>query len=124
LTLDLLQRAMELFSTDPPVRERGAPIVLAEMTLRNLTADAGAGHDDFLARADILGALGFDVLVSRFEQYYQLCDYLAAYTDRPRGRAARDTVPGRRELLPASRRRVSGIGGTLVQAFGQDVRLP
>src|SRR4029077_2993449 len=48
LTLDLLQRAMEAFSSDPAVRERGAPLVLAEMTLRTLTAGAGVGHEDFL----------------------------------------------------------------------------
>jgi len=87
LTLDLLQRAMELFSSDPAVRERGTPIVLAEMTLRSLAADAGAGHEDFLARADILRALGFDVLISRFEQFYQLSDYLGDYTDGPIGLA-------------------------------------
>ena len=34
-----------------------------------------------LARADLLDALGFDVLISRFEPYYQLAEYLAAYTD-------------------------------------------
>src|SRR4029077_11147093 len=81
LTLDLLQRALEPFSSDPAVRERGAPVVLAEMTLRSLTAGVGAGHEDFLARADILRALGFDVLISRFELYYQLAEYLASYTD-------------------------------------------
>ena len=87
LTLDLLQRAMELFSSDPAVRERSVPVVLAEMTLRGLTAGGGVGHEDFLARADILRALGFDVLISRFELYYQLAEYLAGYTDGPIGLA-------------------------------------
>jgi hypothetical protein len=86
LTLDILERSMELFASDPAVRERGTPMVLAEMTLRSLTT-AQAGHEDFLARADILRALGFDVLISRFEQFYQLADYLAAYTDGPIGLA-------------------------------------
>jgi hypothetical protein len=31
--------------------------------------------------AVILRALGFDVLISRFEPYYQLADYLSGYTD-------------------------------------------
>jgi len=44
--------------------------VLAEMTLRSLSASQGLDHEDFLARAEILGALGFDVLISRFEPYY------------------------------------------------------
>ena len=87
LTLDLLERAMELFAADPAVRERGTPIVLAEMTLRSLTAGTGASHADFLARADILRALGFDVMISRFERYHSIAEYLREYTDAPIGMA-------------------------------------
>ena len=57
------------------------PVVLAEMTLRNLIPEPDVGHTDFLARADILRALGFDVLISRFEPFYQMAEYLAGYTD-------------------------------------------
>ena len=80
LTLDLLERAREQFLEEPAVRGQ-MPVVLAEMTLHSLSPGPDAGHDDFLARADILRALGFDVLVSRFEPYYQLAEYLSAYTD-------------------------------------------
>jgi hypothetical protein len=80
LTLDLLNRALDQFLEEPSVRGQ-KPVVLAEMTLRSLGATASVGHTDFLARADILGALGFDVLISRFEPYYQLAEYLAGYTD-------------------------------------------
>lgn len=81
LTLDLLQRALEQFLEEPEVRGK-TPVVLAEMTMRSLTpGQEDAGHDDFLARADILCALGFNVLISRFGPYYQLADYLSAYTD-------------------------------------------
>jgi hypothetical protein len=51
------------------------------MTLRSLDTEPDVGHADFLARADILRALGVDVLVSRFGPYYQLVEYLAGYTD-------------------------------------------
>jgi len=81
LTLDLLAGAREQFLEEPAVQGQ-EPVVLMEMTLRNLTSGSGVDHADFLARADILGALGHDVLISRFEQYYHLADYLAAYTDR------------------------------------------
>ncbi len=81
VTIDILERAMDLFVQDPAVAERGTPVVLAEMTLHSLTADVKRRHPDFLARADILRALGFDVLISRFELYYELADYLAGYTD-------------------------------------------
>ncbi len=77
LTLDLLQRALEQFLEEPEVRGK-TPVVLAEMTLRSLTpGQEDAGHDDFLARVDILCALGFNVLISRFGPYYQLADYLS-----------------------------------------------
>jgi hypothetical protein len=49
--------------------------------LSSLTEAASVDHRDFLARAEILGALGSDVLISRFEPYYQLAEYLAGYTD-------------------------------------------
>ncbi|MDB5217237.1 MAG: hypothetical protein JWO86_5164 [Myxococcaceae bacterium] len=80
LTLDLLDRAMDQFVQEPTVRGQ-QPVVLAEMTLRDLGPNSDIGHTDFLARASILGALGFDVLISRFERYYQLAEYLAGYTD-------------------------------------------
>ena len=81
LTLDLLNRAMQQFVEEPSVRGE-QPVVLAEMTLRNLSPGPAIDHADFLARADILRALGLDVLISRFEPYYQLADYLAGYTNR------------------------------------------
>jgi hypothetical protein len=49
-------------------------VVLAEMTLRSLTPEAGVDHTDFLARADVLRALGFGVFVSRFGPNYQLVE--------------------------------------------------
>jgi hypothetical protein len=80
LILDLLDRARDQFLEEPGVRE-GKPVVLAEMTLPSLRGQADVGHTDFLASADILGVLGLDVLISRFEPYYQLAEHLAGYTD-------------------------------------------
>jgi hypothetical protein len=80
LTMDLLERAREAFLREPGM-QRQEPVVLAEMTLRNLIPEPEVGHRDFLARADVLGALGFDVLISRFEQDYRVAEYLARYTD-------------------------------------------
>src|SRR5258706_635449 len=63
LTLDLLDRARDQFLEEPEVGGQN-PVVLAEMTLRTLAANSDIGHPDFLALADILGALGYEVLIS------------------------------------------------------------
>ena len=57
-------------------------VVLMEMTLENLLAEGELDHADFLARVDILGALGRTVLISKFAEYYRLATYLSRYTNR------------------------------------------
>ena len=57
-------------------------VVLMEMTLENLLSEGQLNHADFLARVDILGALGRTVLISKFGEYYRLAAYLARYTNK------------------------------------------
>ena len=57
-------------------------VVLMEMTLENLLSEGQLNHADFLARVDILGALGRTVLISKFAEYYRLAAYLARYTNK------------------------------------------
>ncbi len=57
-------------------------VVLMEMTLENLLSEGQLNHADFLARVDILGALGRTVLVSKFGEYYRLAAYLSRYTNK------------------------------------------
>src|SRR6185295_18576546 len=52
LTLDLLACALERFQHEPQ-GQGDPPVVLLEMTLRNLTADRDPDHADFLARVDL-----------------------------------------------------------------------
>jgi len=115
LTLDLLERAREQFLEEPAVRDK-TPVVLAEMTLRSLSPSSDTGHDDFLARADILRALGFDVLISRFEQHYQLADYLAAYTDGLIGIAA--GLPAVRDQV-ADEKYYTELPGGVLESVGR-----
>ncbi len=57
-------------------------VVLMEMTLENLLSEGQLNHADFLARVDILAALGRTVLISKFGEYYRLAAYLSRYTNR------------------------------------------
>ena len=114
LTLDLLERAREEFAIEPGVRGE-EPVVLAEMTLRNLLSENEVDHEDFLARADLLGALGIDALISRFQPYYQLADYLAGYTDRPIGLAV--GLPSVRQM--ADEKFYTDLPGGVLESMGR-----
>jgi hypothetical protein len=114
LTLDLLEGALEQFLEEPAVKGQ-EPVVLMEMTLRHLTDGSRVDHADFLARADILGLLGHDVLISRFEQFYQLAEYLGAYTDRQIGIAV--GLPSIREI--AQENFYKGLSGGMLESTGR-----
>jgi hypothetical protein len=77
VNLDMLNAALEKFSADPTVAGKTV-LPLMEITMRNLLA-GGAEVDrrDFLARADLLAACGFHVLISDYFEYYRLAAYLA-----------------------------------------------
>src|SRR5256714_8236459 len=80
-TNDMLDGARRVFLRECGCSEKDL-IVLMEMTLENLLAEGQLNHADFLARVDILGALGRTVLVSKFGEYYRLAGYLSRYTNR------------------------------------------
>jgi hypothetical protein len=61
------------------------PRVFMEMTLRDLAAEEGIDHADFLARVEILRALDTSVLISNYDRYFQLGEYLARYTQEQIG---------------------------------------
>src|SRR5947207_10670788 len=80
-TNDMLDGARRVFLAQSACPEKDLA-VLMEMTLENLLAEGKLNHADFLARVDILGALGRTVLISRFGEYYRLAAYLSRYTDK------------------------------------------
>jgi hypothetical protein len=83
-TNDMLDGARRIFLNHCDCSEDEV-VVLMEMTLENLLADGQVDHTDFLARVDILGALGRTVLISRFREYYRLAGYLFRYATRAIG---------------------------------------
>jgi hypothetical protein len=80
-TNDMLDGARRVLLTQSGCSEQDL-VVLMEMTLENLLAEGQLNHADFLARVDILGALGRTVLISKFGEYYRLAGYLSRYTNR------------------------------------------
>jgi hypothetical protein len=79
VTMDMLDRALQQVNADNPQEAAGC-VVLMEMTLSNLMEEKQIDHKDFLARADILSALGKNVLISNYKRFDEVTDYLRQYT--------------------------------------------
>jgi len=115
VNVDMLQAALEKFSADPAVA--GKPVLpLMEITMRNLLA-GGAEVDrrDFLARADLLAACGFTVLISDYFEYYRLAAYLAWRTKERVG-----IVMGAASLIELfDEKYYTQLPGGILESFGR-----
>ena len=86
LAMNILDNAYEAFIRETNVDPEDV-LVLSEMTLQNLRGGVEVGKDidveDFLHRAEILCALGKNVMVSNFGEFYKLAQYLHHRTNKP-----------------------------------------
>jgi hypothetical protein len=82
--LDMLERAQEQFTLEKSLQGE-PPVVMFEMTLRQLQVGNAIDHRDFLERVDTLSALGKPVLISNFLRYHRLLTYLSRHTQKPIG---------------------------------------
>ncbi len=90
-------------------------IVLMEMTLENLLSEGELNHADFLARVDILGALGRTVLISKFGEYHRLAAYLSRYTNKMIGLVM--GVPSLAEIF--DEKYYLNLEGGILEGFGR-----
>lgn len=113
-SLDLMDRAAAQFSAEVDgTKEK--PAVLMEMSLRNLLAGDRIDHVDFLARADILGAVGKTVIISNFAYYYRLAEYLRLYSSKPIVFAL--GIPNFSRLF--DEQYYDGLDGGILEGFGR-----
>jgi hypothetical protein len=80
--LDMLERAEQQFAATDALKNE-APVVLMEMTLRQLQVGDTIDHRDFLDRVDTLSTLGRPVLISNYLRYHRLVMYLSRHTQKP-----------------------------------------
>lgn len=78
LNVDMFRCAQTQFFTE--LENGQAPVALMEITMSNLLAEGSLDLDDFLARVDIMSAIGVTVLISDFSEYYRLAQYLRRST--------------------------------------------
>ena len=81
-TMNLLDCAHQAFLHDAQL-DNDELLVLSEITLNNLIDGQDIDTQDYLQRADLLCALGKNVLISNYGEYYRLAQYLFRYTDLP-----------------------------------------
>jgi hypothetical protein len=79
---DMLNRARARFSAELNVPSDQI-VELTEITMNNLMTEGNLDLNDFLARADLLAAVGKTVLISDYFAYFRLAKWLARYTNEP-----------------------------------------
>lgn len=84
--MDMLQTAKGMFAGEVVPKDCEI-VVLAELTLSNLMSTGEIDMQDFLARVDMISALGLNVLISNYSEFYRLVSYLRRYTKQPVGLA-------------------------------------
>ena len=75
MTMAMLDSAVRQIKGDS-----GDPAVVVEMTLKNLMSGPSIDHQDFLARAELLGALRKLVMILSHTRFDAVTTYLRQYT--------------------------------------------
>ena len=79
VNVDMLNCATAQFLQEPSVKGKDI-VVLMEITMNNLLAEGAIDERDFLSRVDMLGHIGFTVLISNYSEFYRLVSYFRRYT--------------------------------------------
>ncbi|HEY4299316.1 MAG TPA: TonB-dependent receptor [Candidatus Didemnitutus sp.] len=79
VNVDMLNCATAQFLQEPMVKGKEV-IVIMEITMNNLLAEGALDGEDFLSRVDMLGHIGFTVLISNYSEFYRLVSYFRRYT--------------------------------------------
>lgn len=115
LNLDMIECGQAAFRADFDGAAKDN-IEILEITMHNLLAGGAEVPDsDFLARADILQALGKNVLISRYPEFHKVSSYLARHTNSPIGIVL--GLPLFQELF--NERWCADLEGGLLESFGR-----
>ncbi|MCB9201669.1 MAG: TonB-dependent receptor [Flavobacteriales bacterium] len=114
VNMDMLKSGMRMFLEEDGVTEENTRIIF-EITLSNLTALGEINERDFLDRADILGKLGYTVMISNYSEYYRLVNYFSKITNKRIG-----IILGVNNLLNIfNEEYYVNLSGGIMEAFGK-----
>jgi len=81
--IDMIETGTKQFVKESEVREENLRVIF-ELTLKDLTADGKISDKDFVDRAELLGLLGYTVMISNYLKHYKMVDYLASIAKEKR----------------------------------------
>ena len=117
VNVDMFENGLQMFIEDTESTKEKVE-VLFEITISNLTASGDIDERDFLDRVDVLGMLGYNVIISNYSEYYRLTDYFAGFTNQKIGIAM-----GVNNLLGVfDEKYYSNLSGGILEAFGKFFR--
>lgn len=117
VNIDMFDKGLSKFKNQYSEINEDNLQVLFEITLTNLKQEGEIDERDFLHRADILCELGYNVLISNFQEYYKLVDYFSNYT---KNRTQIGMTMGVNSLLSIFQEEYySDLGGGIMEAFGK-----
>jgi hypothetical protein len=110
----MINCATARFVQEPQVKGKEV-MVLMEITMNNLLAAGELDAADFLSRVDLLGDIGFTVLISNYSEYYRLTSYFRRYTKEMIGVAL-----GINNLLEVfNEKYYENLEGGILESFGR-----
>ncbi len=74
--IDMIEKGKAQFLKEEGIKEENVQVVF-ELTLKDLTADGKILDKDFVDRAELLGTLGYTVMISNYLKHYKMADYLS-----------------------------------------------
>ncbi|WP_233883503.1 TonB-dependent receptor [Tenacibaculum piscium] len=86
VNMDMFERAKKLFLAEKKVNPDKTQIIF-EITLSNLRSEGEINERDFLDRAELLCALGQNVMITNYQEYFRLVDYFGEFTKERMGLA-------------------------------------
>ncbi|HEX3729961.1 MAG TPA: TonB-dependent receptor [Opitutaceae bacterium] len=114
VNVDMINCATARFVQEPQVKGKEV-MVLMEITMNNLLAAGELDAADFLSRVDLLGDIGFTVLISNYSEYYRLTSYFRRYTKEMIGVAL-----GINNLLEVfNEKYYENLEGGILESFGR-----
>jgi len=75
--IDMIETGVDHYLKEDGVDEENMKVVF-ELTLKDLTADGKILDKDFVDRAELLGSLGYTVMISNYLKHYKMVDYLSS----------------------------------------------